>query len=173
MNKDMTRQTIIILEGHDKSGKSTIAEALSKRISLPIFKMSRPKYFWDPLSFQTYATESITQMLEQTGVSVILDRSFPSDYMYSTLFIRPYDYERGKKTDERFATMNALIVYCYKNKSSYLEDPEDASFISTKDYDKMKTIYSSFLRSSRTRSIEINTSDEDLEKQLTTIINNI
>jgi len=166
----MYKQTIIIFEGHDMSGKTHIAEALSKKLNIPIFKMNRTKYFWDPLSYQTYATEAITQMLEQTKQSVILDRSFPSDYLYSKLFKRPYDYEKHWITDGRFAAMDTLIVYCYKNEEFYLHDEEDKEFISVTDYNRMKAIYDDFFISSCCRHCELNTSDENLDEQLSIIM---
>lgn len=154
-------------------GKTHIAEALSKKIGHPIFKMNIEKHFWDFLIHQRYATEAITQMLEQTGLSVILDRSFVSDFMYAQLFNRPYDYDTALKTDNRFANMNALIVYCYKDKEKYQDDPEDKDFISKNDYDSMKEIYEMYLSDTHCRVLKLNTSDEHLENQLSIIIQNI
>lgn len=169
----MKKQTIVIFEGHDKAGKTTIANALAKELDLTVFKVTRDKYFWDPVSYQTYATEAITQIIEKTGLSVILDRSFASDHMYSKLFKRPYNYSKGYETADRFGKLDALIVLCYKDKISYLDDPEDAAFISTADYDKMTEIYLEFLGEIDCRYIIINTSDHDLDKQLQLIKNNL
>lgn len=151
-------------------GKTHIAKALSKKLNIPIFKMEIQKHFWDFLIHQRYATEAITQMLEQTGQSVILDRSFPSDWMYSKLFKRPYDDIKGFSTDERFAKMGAIIVYCYKDKKFYQDDPEDKDFINKSDYDKMKNLYNRYIAFTNCKILSINTSDENLEKQLSTII---
>ena len=169
----MKQQTIIIFEGIDMCGKSTIAKALSLKLEIPIFKMNLPKHFWDFLIHQRYATEAITQMFEQTGQSAILDRSFLSDYMYSCLFNRPYDKATHVLTDERFAKMNALVVYCYKDEESFQEDTEDADFITMNDYKKMMIHYDLVLDETNCRHIRLNTSDENLEEQLKTIIANI
>jgi thymidylate kinase len=154
-------------------GKSTIAKALSERTNVPIFKMEVSKHFWDFLIHQRYAGEAITQMLEQTKQSVILDRSFLSDYMYATLFNRAYDLKKHFDTDERFAKMNALIVYCFKDEEKFQEDKEDADFIKVSDYKQMMAHYETVLNETTCRFIKINTSDENLEAQLETIIKNI
>lgn len=167
------KQTIIIFEGVDMSGKSTIAKALSNQTGIPIFKMNVPKHFWDFLIHQRYSGEAITQMLEQTEQSVILDRSFVSDYMYALLFNRPYDLRKHIDTDHRFAAMNALIVYCYKDKEFFQHDEEDKDFVSVKDYTEMQNYYDIILGKTSCKVIRINTSDENLHNQLATIMSNI
>ena len=171
----MSKQIIIILVGHDNSGKSHIAKALSQSLSLPIFKMDTPKKFWDPVIAQRYASEAITQVFEQTKASAILDRGFPCDYMYSKLFNRPFDYEKNFETDARFAKMNTLIVLCYKSEAKHLDDEEDrVNFqITTKDYYKMTDTYREFKKQSQCRWLTLNTDDENLGAQLLKITDNL
>lgn len=167
------KQTIIILIGHDTSGKSHISKALSEKLNLPIWKMATPKKFWDPIIAQRYSQEVITQMCEQLKNSVIFDRGFPCDWMYAKLFNRHYDFEKALETDVRFSKMNTLIVLCYKNKINQQYDEEDKDFVNIEDYDKMTQLYLTFLQNSLCKHITINTSDENLEEQLETIIKNI
>lgn len=169
----MHKQKIIIFEGVDMCGKSTIAKALSKQIDVPIFKMNVSKHFWDFLIHQRYAGEAITQLLEQTKASVILDRSFLSDYMYAMLFNRAYDLKKHVETDQRFAKMGAVIVYCYKDEEFFQHDEEDKDFVSVKDYKEMQNYYNVILERSACKVIKLNTSDENLHNQLATIMSNI
>lgn len=167
------KQTIIIFEGHDKAGKSTIAKALSEKIQVPIFKVKRNKYLWDAVVNLNYLTEGITQFIEQTQSSAILDRWHASDYVYGKLFDRDVSYRKIFELDERFADMDALIVICYKKEASYIPDEEDKEFITMNDYSKMTDLYKEFILETKCRFVFIDTSDENLETQLQTIIHNI
>ncbi len=167
------KQTIIIFEGHDKSGKSTIAKALSERIQIPIFKVKRNKYLWDATVNLNYLTEGITQFIEQTKSSVILDRWHASDYVYGKLFDRDVSYRKIFEIDERLAEIDALIVVCYKKESAYIPDEEDKEFITMNDYSKMTELYKEFILETKCRFVFIDTSDENLEHQLDIITNNI
>jgi len=167
------KQTIIILIGHDTSGKSSIAKELSKKLNLPIWKMKTPKHFWDPIVAQRYSQETITQITEQTNVSYISDRGFPCDWMYSKLFARSFDYEKAIDTDIRFSKMNTLIVLCYKTKDKFLHDEEDKDFVSINDYQKMTNIYLDYLNQTQCRYIKINTNNENITNQINEIVKHI
>jgi len=166
-------QTIVIMCGHDRSGKSTISDALSGKLEIPIFKVQRDKYKWDHVANLAYGTDQICQFLEQTMSSVILDRFHPSDYVYSNLFGRKYDYDKVFDIDERLSKLNALIVICYKDENAYIPDEEDKDFITMADYPRMTELYNKFAVLSKCRILFLNTSDENLEKQLATIIENL
>ena len=161
----MNKQTIVILEGHDKSGKSTIATALSEQLNIPIFKVVRNKYWWDPEINLKYLTEGITQFIEQTKTSVILDRWVPSDYMYSKLFNRPINYDTIFNIDERLSKLNTTIIYCHKNKEAFEFDEEDKEFINMTMYDKMTELYREYSDKSKCNHLWLNTSDENLFEQ--------
>lgn len=168
----MKKQTIIIFCGHDKSGKSTISKELSKRINIPVFKVERDKYDWSPDNNLKYGTEQITQFLEQTGASVILDRWHPCDYMYSILFGRAFDLEHVKDIDLRLSKLNTVIIYCHKQKKDYEPDPEDADFIDMSQYSEMTALYETFdEKHSACTSLWLDTSNRDLEDQIKRILN--
>ena len=164
------KQTIIIFEGPDQVGKSTIAKALSLKTKIPLFKVQRNKYFWDPDISLRYLTEGITQFIEQTGVSVILDRWVASDYMYSKLFNRHISYDIIKNIDARLSDLNAIIIVCYKREEGYLHDEEDKAFISMKDYDKMKMLYREYASITKCKIHFLDTTDQNLKNQLNEII---
>ena len=161
---------IIIFEGHDTSGKSSIAKALSEKINVPIFKVKRDKYWWDPIINLLYMTEGITQFIEMTKCSVIIDRWHPSDYMYSKLFDRDVSYRKIADIDDRLAQQHALIIYCYKDQEVFIDDKEDADFVNKSMYTRMTTLYREYEKISKCRSLWINTSNKNLEEQLKVII---
>lgn len=164
------KQTIVIFEGHDKSGKTTIAAMLSKIANLPVFKVQRNKYHWDSTVNLNYLTEGITQFLEQTDASVILDRWHGSDYMYGQLFDRDVSQRKIFELDERLAKLDAHMIICYKDESAYIEDVEDKEFITMNDYSKMTAHYREFAQKSKCKILFLNTSNENLKEQLSLII---
>lgn len=167
------KQTIIIFEGHDKSGKSTIAKELSKRIEVPIFKVVRDNYKWDPDINLKYLTEGVTQFIEQSGTSIILDRWHPSDFMYNCLFNRENPTKKIFDIDERLAKLGALIVVCYKSEHAYEVDEEDKDFVNPTMYTDMTNLYRVFSRHTKCRVLFINTTNQDLEEQIKVITNGI
>lgn len=163
-------QTIVIFEGHDQSGKTTIANELSARLAIPIFKIERTNTWWDPFINLRYATEAVTQFIEQTGVSVILDRWMGSDYMYDKLFDRHSDINKILNIDKRLAKLNAVIIICYKQPEYYTKDEKDGQLFKQEEYTKMTKLYEQYAEISNCRIFMIDTSDENLENQLKNII---
>jgi thymidylate kinase len=163
-------QTIIIMEGTDKSGKTTISKALSSRIGIPRFKVQRDNYNWSPEMNLKYLTEGITQFLEQSGSSIILDRWHPSDFVYDRLFKRQSDDIKIMDIDGRLAKLDALLVVCYKTPEHYEVDLEDADFVNPSMYDEMNDLYKEFISKTKCKVLHLNTSDRDIEEQLSKII---
>lgn len=161
------------MAGHDKSGKSTIAKALSVATKFPVFKVKRDKHLWDPNVNLAYLTEGCTQFMEQSDCSVILDRWHDSDYAYSKLFNRDVSYNKIWNIDERMAAMNTLIVVCYKDKDHLEHDEEDEQFINEKQYEQYTSIMKDFSKQTNCKIVFIDTSDQNLIKQVETIIENL
>jgi thymidylate kinase len=166
----MKEQKIIIFEGHDKSGKTTIAKALSEHLDIPVFKAVRNKHWWDPMVNLLYFVEGVTQFLEQSKQSIILDRWVPSDYVYSTLFNRDISFRKIWEIDERLSKLDTTVIVCYKNEDAFIHDTEDELFINESQYQQMTDLYREYAKQSRLKFYFLNTSDEDLAKQINIII---
>jgi thymidylate kinase len=166
----MNKQTIIVLEGHDKSGKTHIAAALSAELNIPSFKAIRSRFWWGPIVKIIYLVECIMQFIEQSGTSIILDRWIPSDYVYSKLFDRDISYRKIWEIDERLSKLNTTIVFCYKKDEKFIHDVEDEMFINESQYRKMTELYRDYSHQSKVKNILfLDTSDENLVEQLKTI----
>ena len=112
----------------------------------------------------------MTQFIEQTNVSVILDRWMGSDYMYDKLFNRHSDMNKILDIDKRLAKLNAVIIICYKQPKYYTKDEKDSKLFKQEEYSKMTALYKKYAKISNCRILMIDTSDENLDKQLNKII---
>lgn len=163
----MTKQTIVILEGADMVGKTHIAAELSKQLNIPVVKVKRVERWFDPFIDLVYGGETMVQMVEQTGYNFIFDRGYPSEYAYSRTYERPTSHDKILSMDARFAKMGALIVVCYKHPSAY--QPDDQALIDVSKYDTILKWFREFKKFSKCKVLMLDTTDENLESQLTKI----
>lgn len=137
-------QRVYIFEGPDGVGKTTTAKRFAESLSLPYFKFSQEENYWREGKFkqalefdQTY----LVQFLEQTKMSVIIDRAWPSELVYSTVYGRETNRELLISLDERYAKMGACIVVC--NKREFIDHPPDKLVDSSRLMD-LRDEYSAF-----------------------------
>ena len=172
------QQKIVVLVGTERSGKTNIAEELSKRLELPIFKAQVQKKFFmgdrsQFLPFLRFGETELADFLEQTGTSVILDRNWPCEIVYSEYFRRDTDHEVIRLLDETYARMNALIVLCTRlDGYAGLVDEDDLS-IKEEQIAGIDELYRLRIPKLNTRHIILDTSDENLEREISEIINAI
>jgi len=169
-NQKNKSQIIIIFEGHDKSGKTTISTELSKRINVPIFKLKKNKKQFDQLIDLFYGVESTVQFIEQTKCSVILDRFYPSEYVYSKVYKRFTNVKKILELDKRMSRMNTFIIVCYKDPEAYEIDPADIDITTPKDYSALTQSFKKFSELSKCPIFFLNTSDKNLEEQVKKIV---
>lgn len=160
----MNKQQIIIFEGHDMSGKTTIAKQLSAKLNIPYFKHNKNGAWWDPIVSLLYSSEPILQLIEQTGMNIIIDRFHGSEYAYSKAFNRQSLPEIVQKIDNRFAEMNAKIIICEKDSIAYQED--DGHIAPVDKYDSIKEAYRDFARHSACDVLILDTTTETLDLQI-------
>lgn len=105
--------TIVIVEGVDRSGKTTVANALSRALNIPVF---RNKEFGfkneDHGRGAVYETQKIWLMLnmvETFDADVIFDRLHLSEYVYG-MIDRGYINNNVWKIDDRLKSLDAVIV---------------------------------------------------------------
>jgi len=167
----MSKQRIIILEGTERVGKTEIAKALSASLDIPIFKAQVQKKFFMSdrsqfLPFLRFGETTLADFLEQTDTSVILDRNFPSEIVYSKHFGRPTDPDVVAQLDEAYARMNALIVVCTRLQGYVGRVDEDDITIKEDQITAIDTLYKQCAPRLKTRHIFLDTSDEDLDREL-------
>jgi thymidylate kinase len=170
-----SKQRIVILEGTERTGKTNIAAALSKRTGIPIFKAQVQKKFFmgdrsQFLPFLKFGETTLADFLEQTGTSVILDRNWPSEIVYSEYFSRPTDAVVTKQLDDAYARMGALIVVCTRLEGYAGRVDEDDKTIREEQITAIDKLYKKRVSQVKTRHMFLDTSDEDLERELREIV---
>lgn len=165
----------MILEGSERTGKTNIAAALSKQLGIPIFKAQVQKKFFmgdrsQFLPFLRFGETTLADFLEQTGTSVILDRNWPSEIVYSEYFNRPTDSDVTKQLDETYARMGALIVVCTRLEGYAGCVDEDDPTIKEEQITAIDRLYKRRVSQVKTRKMFLDTSDEDLNRELREIV---
>lgn len=168
-------QRILVFVGPDRCGKTQIAQALSRVTGVPYFKatsehdaylsskVTKRELFLNQLR---YADPRICDMLKQTGQSVIFDRGFPCEYVYSKVMDRETDTKMLMHLDQEWSNLGAQIIFCYRSSYLGIVDDIDPSITSHK-LDALHAEYSDFLhRVTKCRSLSLCVDDEDLVREI-------
>ena len=159
---------LIILEGADNTGKSSIGLALSKAIRFPYLKysnVSKDNIDKDILS-KININSSIysLEMLNALGnPNIIIDRQYPSEYAYGKVFRNTTFHDIGfvdRYLSENFKQHLIIIT----EKSINIQKEND--FVLFEHYDKLKEVYRDFAKRTSAKCIILDTTDQDLYKQL-------
>jgi predicted kinase len=160
-------QRIIILEGPDGCGKTNIGQELSRRTGIPYFKPTLERQMWKNNTFKTaleYDQPYIAQFLKQTGCSVIMDRAYPSEWVYSKVYKRETNPEVLRQVDHAFACMGADIIVAWRD--DYSKNRKD-DLIQDDKLVELSNTYFEFMKWTECNKIPINVNyyknDLDLE----------
>jgi len=152
------KQTILIFEGTEGAGKTAIAKELAKMLNVPYYKDS----------YQGQLSPIIKQLwdyLKQTGQSVIIDRDFPSYWVYANYYNSPIDDKAVYEMDAVAASLNAKIILCFKDKFREYSDvvPIEAN-------KKLKDLYIEFSGITNCKYLFLDTNEENLKNELKAIV---
>jgi len=162
---------LIIFEGCDNCGKTTIATALAKEIGYNYFKRKKEMLYikkTNPVIIEEAHKENLAFFYEycrQVDANVIVDRSFPSEYVYGSLF-RQVDEKMLLDYDLRFSRLNTKIIILTKS-DEFLED----ELFSNEQLIQIKKKYVEYSEKTACDSLVLNTDDCDLSSQLKIIKN--
>ena len=168
----MRGQQVIIFEGPDKVGKTEQAKELSRRLGIPYFKNAdEHRYFLkDPGYFihaVRYVDTYFTSFLEDTGTSIVLDRAWPSEWVYSRVFNRDTDMKVLEELDKRHSALGTTIVIPLRTSYVGIKDEYDSI---SKNLQLIHDTYVEFAKWTRCRVIMINVDDENLEREMNDIM---
>lgn len=173
-----SEQKIVMICGPDMTGKTQIAQELSRRTGLPYFKatsehtsflssrVSKNDQFLNQLRF---ADPRVLDLLRQTGHSVIFDRAYPCEYSYSKVLGRETDMKMLHHVDEEWANIGARVVLCHRSSYVGIEDDLDPT-INAEVLQKLHDEYFTFASWTKTKLLKLNVDDEDLEREMREVL---
>lgn len=163
----MNKSRIIILEGPDGVGKSTIGRWIARFTGFPYFKNSKEriqKVHGDTRALTEFMVPFMLDYWKQVPTNVIMDRFYPSEFVYGQVENRNVDLQLLADIDRECATLNPLLLIFYK--SAYYNEYNDQ----TTPFEKIKAIrekYDEFFHYTRIRNkFMFDTSREDLDQQI-------
>lgn len=176
---DFMSKKILIFEGPDGAGKSTIAKALSDAAKIPLMAATTAPH--DPSSYDGFLMNLVwgeTKLFDffksaygsYLETPIIRDRSFYSEYVYSKVFGRTTCMKtiemlaKGYYEAEEF---EALIFVCMRDDKNYKTEAGEFSSVNS-NLEKIHNGYMNLVVNDNLpgRFFKLNTMDEDLGWQL-------
>lgn len=156
---------ILIFEGVDKSGKTTIAKAFAQKHRYYYFKHSNQQLTMQSMNRFKSVVEAtfFIDFLSQINLDLIIDRGIPSEVVYSAVYHRPQNINDIFELDRQFSNINSVIIYCEKDHDKNTFNDECINY---EDIEPLKQAYRTYLKSSSMPSLILNTTNEDLVTQL-------
>lgn len=117
----MTEPRVVILEGPDGGGKSTLAEALATRLGAGIDHHG--PYPDDRQPWHRYAQSLIQASEDPARTPVVLDRSWLSEFPYGRVFrghVR-FDEPAARGLERLALSLRAVVVNCVPEEETVLE----------------------------------------------------
>lgn len=163
-------QRLIIFEGPDLCGKTNIAEAVSKQFGIPVYKSGREHDLFHDKDAQyltlKYGNYEMIKLLETTKASVIFDRFFPSEWVYSQVYDRTRDLDLVLEYDAYWASLGGVIVWLDKPELDGVDELIDAA-----EYNEIRRKYNDYMQLTKCRHLYLDTSDHNLSEQAKKICN--
>ena len=164
---------LLAFEGADMTGKTQIAQELSRRLGVPYFKntgewgtdLKDPSYFKNLL---VYGGTFLIDFIHQTRPDAILDRYYPSEWVYSRFFNRETDEEIIRKIDKKFAEAGGKFVICRRKSYSGIKD-DLHSYVDSKVLEGLDKLYGEFAGWTECEVLTVWVDDEDLNREVNEI----
>jgi hypothetical protein len=146
----MNKQRVLCVCGSDMQGKSTLVTQISKLSNICSYKAKNEQL--DFVSSQNKFLQHLywsdtrqLDLLEQTKFSMIMDRGWPCEWVYSRFYNRITDDEQLFKNDARYAALGTNIVFCYRTSYDGLQDDLDSN-LTGENLQKIHNLYEEFLK---------------------------
>jgi thymidylate kinase len=168
------RQSVIIFDSPDGTGKTNIAAALAGMLEIPYFKVNSEHQHWRDGKFKTALEfdQYLIQLLEQTGQSIIIDRAWPAEWVYSKVYDRETNDELLEELDDRFAKIGTNIIIPVRMDYSVARKDELV------EKDMLPKLHDKYLQFSgwshcRTIVLYVDCYDDDLRQEMAAIVPNL
>lgn len=142
---------VVIVEGFDKAGKSTLCEGLSRELDLKVYRVTRPSKFFDDSEFKPFLYGELTgvvNLLEIFSIQqVVFDRFHLTEFAYSLAFSSELDTSFLRKIDERLSKLNSFLILLESSRPLDLGESE----ILGEKQDEIKFLFRKLFLNSRIR----------------------
>jgi hypothetical protein len=170
----MTQQ-VLLCGGPDRCGKTTILAELSRRTGIPVF---RPSNLHDTfLSAQErfiqelrHADFRMVDMLAQLKCSVLVDRTYMCESVYSKVYGRRTDVDALVRLDGLFARLGAGVLVCTRRSFNGIQDDLDPKKLDSAALKRISRLYVGFSRWSKCPVHFLYVDDEDLDRQVNDVL---
>jgi len=160
---------MIAFEGPDRCGKSEISADLVRQLGYAYFKnadewstdLRTPEYFKNLL---TYGGTFLTSFLCQVRPNVVLDRYYPSEWVYSRVFKRDSNEEVVRKIDTKFSMAGGCIVLCRRKSYDGIKD-DLHDYIDSAVLKELDRQYEEFSSWTKCKLLTLWVDDKDLCRQ--------
>lgn len=155
---------VLIIEGMDLSGKSTLIEGLNKDmkgISMKVGYKPEKGEQHEIDKFQEYMQSVMNYIEENQDKIIILDRYYPTELVYSKVK-RGYeanDDKFYKDLEDSLSKINHLYIFCDPTKKVIIErfNKRGDEFIKEKDIVSLYDRYQDYYEKTKLKKIKINT----------------
>lgn len=171
----MSEQLIVAIVGSDMCGKTQIAKELARQTGTPYFKASaehsdflkHPERFIQSLR---YSDLRMVDMFKQCGYSMILDRCWACEYVYSKALHRSTDADTLYRVDRAFAELGTVIVIAQRSDYSNIIDDIDPVRLRGNKLQEIHNLYEEFANWTACSVMRLNVDDEDLDREISDIL---
>ena len=174
----MNNKYIIIFEGLDGTGKTTIAKALAEKLNLQYFKNSMhgldsmPEkykdraYFDNLLKYQAPLTLAFLRQCLFKEKGIILDRFIPSEFAYGMALRNGTDEDLIWQIDKKLFLLGAKVIYLTKC-FNRVTQPKEFMY---SELVKIRTYYQIYKSTTLMPWLWLDTTSENLSYQITEIV---
>ena len=113
-----------------------------------------------------YGNYEMIKILETTQSSIMFDRFFPSEWVYSQVYDRTQDLGLVMELDEYWASLGGKIIWLDKPKMDGIDE-----LIESSKYNEIRQKYKTYMSLTKCEHLYLDTSDYDLNDQVNKICN--
>lgn len=114
------------------------------------------------------ADPRIADFIRQSGTSIIFDRSWPCEWVYSKLFDRETSIATIEFLETIYASLDARIIFCVRSSYEGIQDDIDDRVTSEK-LQQIHDLYVEFSKWTQCKFHWLNVDDENLDREVTEI----
>lgn len=142
----MSKFPIIVLDGPDGTGKSTLAQAMVKELGARYLHLT---YRWKNKMFDYHTAAISTALIWSETQPVVIDRWWPSEIVYADAYRGGSRWPLGHRLFEKIALKHAVTyVFCIpQDKDAYLKHYNELKGKRVEMYDEgMERVYDGFVK---------------------------